>query len=124
MSYGVIGTKSATLLVETTTGAGGSDADAVLDRFAQGYGAVWVGGRVTLTPRHLSFVPTRPVRGLAIVELHLRDVAGVEISGGRLTHVIGIRTAGHVVRLRVGGAPAFAGAVARGAEDLRPLAAR
>lgn len=120
MSYGVVGSKSAHLLVETTTGTGGTDADLALDRFETGYGAAWVAGRITLTRLHLSFVPTRPVRGLGVTELHLRDVTGVEISGGRVARVIGIRTARHVVRLRTTGAPVFAQAVAQAAEEQRP----
>jgi hypothetical protein len=124
MSYGVVGSKSAHVLVELTTGTGGTDADRVLDDFQSGHGAVWVAGRITLTRLHLTFVPTRPVRGLGITELHLRDIAGVEIGGGLVSKVIGIRTARHVVRLRTGGAPVFAQAVASAAETARKTVGR
>ncbi|MEI5673347.1 MULTISPECIES: hypothetical protein [unclassified Nocardioides] len=119
MSYGVIGSKSAHLLVETTAGAGGSEADLALDRLQERYGAVWIAGRITLTRLHLGFVPTRLGRGLAITELHLRDVTSVEIGGGRVSRVVGIGTARHVVRVRTTGAQQFAQAVAQGAEDVR-----
>jgi hypothetical protein len=119
MSYGVIGSKSVHLLVESTGRVVGTDADEVLDRFQTGYGAAWVPGRITLTRLHLMFLPTRPGLGLAMAELSLGDVTGVEISAGRVTRVIGIRTARHVVRLRTTGAPLFAQAIAEGAEHLR-----
>jgi hypothetical protein len=124
MSYGVVGSKSAHVLIEVTAGTGGSEADRALDDFQAGYGAVWVAGRITLTRLHLIFVPSRPVRGLATTELHLRDVTGVEIGGGLVSKVIGIRTARHVVRLRTGGAAVFAQAVASAAEAARASVGR
>jgi hypothetical protein len=119
MSYGVVGSKSAHVLVETTTGIGGTEADRALDAFQNGYGGVWVAGRLTLTRLHLSFVPTRPGRGLPVTELHLRDITGVEITSGRVARVIGVRTERHVLRIRTTGAPTFAQAVAERVEDIR-----
>lgn len=112
MSYGVLSSKTGHLLVETVTAPGGTASDAALDRFQTVWGSTWVAGRLTITTLHLTFVPTRAARGAAMLTLHLREVTGVELGGGRVSRALGVRTAGHVTRFRCLGAPALAQQVA------------
>lgn len=112
MSYGVLTSKTGHLLVETTTATGTTASDAALDRFQTVWGSTWVAGRLTLTTLHLTFVPTRVARGAAMLTLDLREVTAVELGGGRVSRVVGVRTAGHVTRLRCHGAPALSQQVA------------
>lgn len=76
MSYGVVGSKSGHLLVETLTGSGGSPSDAAFERFQTVWGATWVPGRLTLTALHLTFMPNRVGRGAAMLKIDLRDLTG------------------------------------------------
>ncbi len=125
MSYGVIASKSATVMVETTSGVGGSDSDAVLDRFESIWGPAWVSGRLTLTRLHVNFIPARAGRGMAMMDLDLRDLSQVELSRGRVSKVIGLRTTTHLVHVRSWGAGSLAGEVARLAEAAKlPLRRR
>ena len=108
MSYGVIASKSATLMVETTSGVGGTDSDVALDRFQGIWGAAWVQGRLTVTRLHVNFIPARAGRGMAMLDLNLRDLAAVELSGGRVGKTMGLRTETHLVHVRVLGAAGLA----------------
>lgn len=112
MSYGVLASKSVNVMVETTSGVGGSDSDDVLDRFQSLWGATWVPGRLTATRLHVSVIPTRAGAGLAIMNLNLRDIGVVELGGGRVSKVMGLRTATHVVHVRALGAEKLAQEVA------------
>lgn len=124
MSYGVVGSKSGHLLVETLTGAGGTPSDAAFDRFQTVWGATWVPGRLTLTALHLTFMPNRVGRGSAMLKIDLRDLTGVELGSGVVQRTVGLRTAGHVGRLRCLGAPALAEQVAALAEAARHAPSR
>lgn len=112
MSYGVLVSKTGHLMVETTGAGGNSDTDAALDRFQLLWGGASVPGRLTLTKLHLNFIPNRAGRGMAMLNLNLRDITEVEIGGGRVSKVVGFRTPRHVVRIRCLGAPALATQVA------------
>ena len=84
MSYGVLASKGGvSLLVESTRGTGGVQSDAAIDRFQTVWGATWVAGRLTLTKLHLTYMPNRVGKGAAMLKIDLRDVTGVELSGGR-----------------------------------------
>lgn len=114
MSYGVLVSKTGQVLVETLSGSGdgAGDSDAALDSFQAAWGAMWVPGRLTLTKLHLTFVPSRAGRGMAMTDIKLREVTGVDVSGGRTTATIAIRTHGHVTRIRAFGARALAEEIA------------
>jgi hypothetical protein len=124
MSYGVLLSKAGHLLVETTGGRARTDGDVVLDRFQALWGAAWVPGRLTLTKLHLTFVPHRAGRGMAMLDLNLRDIAAVELGGGRVSKVMGLRTPSHVARLRCHGSPALAAQVAGLVADLNRTSRR
>lgn len=124
MSYGVVGAKSGHLLVETLTGAGGTPSDAAFDRFQTVWGATWVPGRLTLTALHLTFMPNRVGRGSAMLKIDLHDITGVELGTGVVQRTVGLRTPGHVGRLRCIGAPALAEQVAALAEAARHAPSR
>lgn len=120
MSYGVLVSKTGHVMVETTGGpTGGTDSDAALDRFQAAWGAAWVPGRLTLTSLHLNYVPHRAGPGLSMMDLALRDVTAVELSGGRVSRTMGLRTASHVLHVRCLGAPALAQQVAGALDQLR-----
>lgn len=119
MSYGVLTSKTGHLMVETTGGTGGSDTDAVLDRFQGAHGAAWVPGRLTLTGLHVNYVPSRSGPGVSMVDLNLRDITGVELTSGRVSKTIGLRTSRHVVHFRCLGAAAVAQQVAGALDRLR-----
>lgn len=119
MSYGVLVSKTGHVMVETTGGPGVTETDTALDRFQVLWGNAWVPGRLTLTKLHLSYVPNRAGRGMAMLNVNLRDVTGVEIGGGRVSKVLSLRTPSHVVRVRCLGAPALATQVASLVEDLK-----
>ena len=116
MSYGVVGSKSGHLLVETLTGSGGTPSDAAFDRFQSVWGATWVPGRLTMTALHLTFMPNRVGRGSAMLKIDLVDITGVELGAGVVQRPVGLRTPGHVGRLRCLGAPGLAEQVAALAE--------
>lgn len=124
MSYGVLASKSATVMVETTAGVGRSDSDLVLDRFQSIWGAVWVPGRLTVTRLHVNVIPNRAGRGMAMMDLNLRDIQVVELSGGRISKVMGLRTASHVVHVRTLGAEKLALEVAKLAEAAKKMPLR
>jgi hypothetical protein len=112
MSYGVLVSKTGHVLVETVSGSGGGASDAALGRFQAAWGAMWVPGRLTLTRLHLTFVPRRAGRGMAMTDVNLREVTGLEVNGGRLTKMISLRTPRHVTRIRCLGAAAVAEQIA------------
>ena len=124
MSYGVIASKTAHLMVETTSGVGGVESDHALDRFQALWGAAWVPGRLTLTKLHVNFIPNRAGRGMAMLDLNLRDIAVVEIGGGRVSKVIGLRTPTHVVHVRLLGAVTMATQFAELAEAAKRIPLR
>ena len=124
MSYGVVGSKSGHLLVETLTGSGGTPSDAAFDCFQSVWGATWVPGRLTLTALHLTFMPHRVGRGSAMLKINLRDLTGVELGAGVVQRTVGLRTPGHVGRLRCLGAPGLAEQVAALAEAARHAPSR
>ncbi|WP_370250292.1 hypothetical protein [Nocardioides sp.] len=131
MSYGVLASKSATVMVESLPGSGsssgpGTASDAVLDRFRAAWGSAWVPARLTLTRLHLNLIPTRAVPGLAMVDLDLPDIVRVELSGARLSKEIGVVLAAHRLQVRVVGASTLAQLIASTAEAARtaPRAAR
>lgn len=111
MSYGVLASRSASLLVEATGPAGGGEADVALDRFSDVWGGAWVPGRLTLTRLHVSFVPHRSGRGTAMLDLGVRELTGVEVGSGLVQKVLVLRTARHVASFRCLGAPALAALV-------------
>lgn len=119
MSYGVITSKTGQLLVETTSASGGVDTDVTLDRFQSVWGAMWVPGRLTLTRLHLNFTPNRAGRGMAMVNLNLREITAIELSGGRVSKVLGLRTPGHVTRIRCLGAHGLASQIAEIVDELK-----
>ena len=122
MSYGVLGSKSGHLLVETLTGVGGSASDVAFDRFQTAWGATWVPGRLTITALHLTFVPNRVGHGSGMLTLNLGDLTGVTLGGGHVQRNVGLRTSNHVGRFRCLGAPALAEQVARLADAARQSA--
>ncbi|MBS45970.1 MAG: hypothetical protein CMH83_22910 [Nocardioides sp.] len=107
------------MMVETIAGAGGNDSDGALDRFQSIWGGAWVPGRVTLTRLHLNFIPNRAGRGLAMLDLNLRDIHVVELSGGRVSKVMGLRTGTHLVNIRALGIGNLAPEIAQLAEAAR-----
>ncbi len=122
MSYGVIASKTGQMLIETTNGTSGTDdddSDDVLDRFQTVWGDTWVRGRLTLTKLHLNFIPNRAGQGMAMMDINLRDVSSVEVSGSGLSKQIDVRTDRHIARIRLRGAPALATQIAELAEAAR-----
>ncbi|GEP39330.1 hypothetical protein NPS01_29930 [Nocardioides psychrotolerans] len=119
MSYGVLMSKTGHVMVETTGGSGDTDTDTVLDRFQAVFGAAWVPGRLTLTSLHLNYVPSRSGQGVAMLDLNLRDVTTVELSSGRVSKTIGLRTARHLFHVRSLAAPALAQQIASALDQLR-----
>lgn len=106
MSYGVVASRSVSVMVQATDdpGLGGapmmSDSEVVLDRFQSVWGGAWVSGRLTLTRLHVNFIPSRGGRGMAMMDLALRDIEQVELAGGRLSRLVVLRTPSHVVHVR------------------------
>lgn len=101
MSYGVIASKSAQVMVETTAGSGGAESDVALDRFQSLWGGAFVPGRITVTKLHVNFIPNRAGRGMAMVDINLRDIEQVELNGVRMNKLIGLRTATHLVHVKI-----------------------
>lgn len=106
MSYGVVASRSVSVMVQGSddpgldAALGMSDSGVALDRFQSVWGGAWVSGRLTLTRLHVNFVPSRGGRGMAMMDLALRDIEQVELSGGRLSRLVGLRTPTHVVHVR------------------------
>ncbi len=111
-------------MVEATTDdltlTGAPDCGVVLDRFQSVWGGAWVSGRLTLTRLHVNFIPSRGGRGMAMMDLALRDIEQVELSGGRLSRMVGLRTPTHVVHAR----SLFSGSLAAEIADLAEAAKR
>lgn len=112
MSYGVIASKAVRVMVETTSGVGGSDGDLVLDRFQAVWGQAWVPGRLTLTRLHVNVLPRHAGRGMARIDLHLRDIEQVERTPSHLSRLMSLRTSTHLVHVRSWGPDALAHEVA------------
>ncbi len=124
MSYGVIVSRSAKVMVETTPGEGGSVSDLALDRFQSIWGAAWVPGRLTVTRLHVNFIPSRAGRGMAMMDLKLRDLQQMEVAGGRFSRVMGLRTTHHLTHVRTFGAATLATEIAALAEEAKNLPGR
>ena len=121
MSYGVLGSRTGHLLVETVSGPGGAGgrSDEALDRFQVAWGSTWVPGRLTVTALHLTFIPNRVGRGAGMLTLDLADLTGITLGAGHVQRTVGLRTARHVGRFRCLGAPALAEQVAQLADAAR-----
>ena len=119
MAYGVLFSKSGQVLVESGDGASAGGSDVMLNRFRSMWGAMWVPGRLTLTKLHLNFIPSRAGRGMAMMDINLREVTSVEVSAKRLSRVVSISTPGHVVRVRCSGATQLADQVAERVDVLK-----
>ncbi len=118
MSYGVIASRSVSVMVQASDDpdlggvVGMPDSGVVLDRFQSVWGGAWVSGRLTLTRLHVNFIPSRGGRGMAMMDLALRDIEQVELSGGRLSRMVGLRTPSHVVHVRSFASSALAASIA------------
>ena len=119
MAYGVLFSKSGQVLVESSDAASAGGSDITLNRFRTMWGAMWVPGRLTLTKLHLNFIPHRAGRGMAMMDINLREVTGVEISAKRLSKVVSITTPGHVVRVRCSGGSQLASQISERVDLLR-----
>jgi len=119
MSYGVVGSKVASVQVERPVPVEQQGYDAARARFRPPVASGWANGRLTLTALHLSFVPARRSAEVSAMTLALVDVVAVEATPGRVNKVISFRTADLVVHARVTGAMAFAKQVAVAAEAAR-----
>ncbi|NLU84346.1 hypothetical protein [Rhodococcus sp. HNM0569] len=91
---------------------GSSGAADRAEAYRKKHGGLWVGGRATLTPTTLAFVPNganRAVhRGADDVEVPLSAVTSVEVEGGFGTKVVAVRSPQRTLRLRCWGARSFA----------------
>ena len=119
VAYGVLFSKSGQVLVESGDGTSAGGSDVTLNRFRSMWGAMWVPGRLTLTKLHLNFIPHRAGRGMAMMDINLREVTSVEVSAKRLSKVVSINTPGHVVRIRCSGAAQLAEQVAERVDVLK-----
>ncbi len=119
MPYGVLFSKSGQVLVESVDGTSAVGSDVTLDRFRTMWGAMWVPGRLTLTKLHLNFIPHRAGRGMAMMDINLREVTKVEVSAKRFAKVVSIRTSGHVVRIRCSNAAQLAHQVSERVDVLK-----
>ncbi len=119
VAYGVLFSKSGQVLVESADGTSAVGSDITLNRFRTMWGAMWVPGRLTLTKLHLNFIPHRAGRGMAMMDINLREVTSVEVSAKRLSKVVSIRTSGHVVRIRCSHASQLAHQVSERVDVLR-----
>lgn len=119
MAYGVLFSRSGQVLVETSDGVPSGGSDSTLHRFRTMWGPMWVPGRLTLTKLHLNFIPHRAGRGMAMLDVNLREVTGVEASSRRFSRSLAIATPGHVIRIRCAGAPHLGAQVEERIEVLR-----
>ncbi len=124
MSYGVIASKAAQVLVETEslTGRGEASPQHGLDHFNTLYGAKWVSGRVTLTSRHLTFIPHAPSLdskpGERMLEIDVTQIDEVGVGGGLVGgRVLVVKAGKRMLRLKCRGATQFA-------DQIRRVAAR
>lgn len=115
MSYGVMASKPAQVLVETEclTGRGEARPDHGLDHFNNLYGAAWVSGRVTLTQRHLTFVPHAPSLtarpGERMLELAVNQIDDVHVTGGLVGgRILTVRAGERQLRIKCRGAAQLA----------------
>lgn len=121
MSYGVLASKNGQLMVEATAPGDGGATGAALAKLVDRLGRSWAAGRITVTRLNLSFLPATAARTAPTFTIALSDVESVEITGGRMTRVVGVVTATHTIRFKTSGAgaQAFAQAIATAAHDLR-----
>jgi hypothetical protein len=56
---------------------------------------------------------------MAMLDINLRDITAVELGGGRVSKMMGLRTPRHVARIRCLGSPALATQVAGLVEELK-----
>ena len=125
MSYGVLTSKPAQVLVETEslTGRGEASPQRGLDHFNTIYGAKWVTGRITLTARHLTFIAhdtnlaSKP--GERMIELDVNEIDEVVVAGGLVGgRMLNVRAGKRRMRMKVRGAPQLAAQI-RGAAARR-----
>lgn len=130
MSYGVMASKPAQVLVETEslTGRGEASPQHGLDHFNRLYGASWVSGRITLTQRHLTFIPhttslsDKPTERM--LEMDVSQIDDVQVTGGLVGgRILSVSCGDRLLRMKVRGATALAeqirAAAARGARGTR-----
>jgi hypothetical protein len=113
-----IASKVANALIEDAQGSQGhghvvDSLDWLMDRFRRHYGGVWVGGRLTLTDRTLTFVPNAVNRvantGVLDIEIDLAEVTGpVTVLPGFVTKIIAVPVGGAVFKARCWGAKKMA----------------
>ena len=124
MSYGVMASKPAQVLVETEglTGRGEASPQHGLDHFNNLYGAAWVSGRITLTQRHLTFVPhtttlsEKPTERM--LEMDVSQIDEVSVTGGLVGgRILTVRCGKRSLRMKCRGATALA-------DQIRAAAAR
>ncbi|MCG7537035.1 hypothetical protein [Pseudoalteromonas sp. OOF1S-7] len=89
--------------------------EAVLEKYCQAYGGLWVGGAVTLSQAHITFSPNlinmichNGDDSLAIPLSHIIDVS---LESGFLTKIILLTTPYGLFRLRCFGAKSFMAAI-------------
>lgn len=124
MSYGVMASKPAQVLVETEslTGRGEARPEHGLDHFNNLYGAAWVNGRVTLTSKHITFVPHSPdltaKPGERMLEMAVNQVEEVHVSGGLVGgRILTVKAGKRQLKIKCRGAMQLA-------EQIRTAAAR
>jgi hypothetical protein len=115
MSYGVMASKPAQVLVETEslTGRGEASPQHGLDHFNNLYGAAWVSGRITLTQKHLTFVPhtstlsEKPTERM--LEMDVSQIDEVSVAGGLVGgRILTVRCGERSLRMKCRGATALA----------------
>ncbi len=124
MSYGVMASKPAQVLVETEclTGRGEASPQHGLDHFNNLYGAAWVSGRITLTPRHLTFIPhttslsAKPTERM--LEMDVSQIDEVTVTGGLVGgRILTVKCGDRSLRMKCRGATPLA-------EQIRAAASR
>lgn len=97
--------------------------EAVLDRFRDHYGGMWVGGRVTLTPTSYGFRPNainRTVQsGTLDVQVPTAAIGDVELETGFPTRIVAAHVGTKVIRVRCYGAAKLAAAIRSAAAQAR-----
>jgi hypothetical protein len=100
--------------------------EAVLDRFRDHFGGMWVGGRVTLTPTTYRFRPNainRTVQsGTLEFEVPTEAISDVELQPGFATRIVAVRVGDKVVRVRCYGAARLAAAIRAAVAEARGTA--
>lgn len=116
--------KPAQVLVETEclTGRGEARPDHGLDHFNNLYGAAWVSGRVTLTSKHLTFIPHSPSLtarpGERMLEMAVSQVEEVHVAGGLVGgRVLTVKAGERQLKIKCRGAMQLADLIRKAAKD-------